>query len=278
MSAGLTEPYEIYRNGTKILPTEIDQYVDTNVVGGTTYTYFMRAKNSIGSRDSNTVTATTKSDCQAPLPPSISSIDPQTVTIVNGGFTLNIYGSNFDSTCKIGYSKTGETIQSYNVATTFIDSSHLAANGPNWWNSLFYAPGAYFVQVFKPYPDNPADGLRSGPASLTSYNPPPEITSISGTCKANHFCSPTMGYDVRMVGSGFVQDYPINGKASTYVEVGGQTINATYIGQGGPVYTQFQLYISESKIPTPGEYTIKACNDGTIQGTSCSTGTLSVVP
>lgn len=60
-SAGATS-YDVYRNGTLYFSGLTGTtFLNTLVTAGTTYTYFIRARNSAGTRDSNTVTATAPS-------------------------------------------------------------------------------------------------------------------------------------------------------------------------------------------------------------------------
>jgi hypothetical protein len=57
-SSGVTPPYIIYRNGTQYDTTTGNYYINTNVTAGTTYTYYVVAKNNYGSTASNTLSAT----------------------------------------------------------------------------------------------------------------------------------------------------------------------------------------------------------------------------
>lgn len=128
------------------------------------------------------------------------------------------------------------------------------------------------IQVIKPGP-NFWDGQRSNIVSFTIFNPIPVVSSITGTCKANLNCTPGNGFDVRIYGSGFVRNL-VNGKIdSTYVKVDGKIVNFSSLGQG-----VLQLFINGMVIPTQGTYLIEVCNEGTVQGTSCSTGYLTVTP
>lgn len=280
-STGRTLPYEIYKNGSLVFTTDLSRYDDASIKAGTIYSYFVRAKNSAGSRDSNIETITTKTDCAAPVSPIIDSISPQNVTVGNGTFILTITGQNFDSSCRILYGLLDppDTI----INTTFISSSTLTAQVTqnSFGFSPFQNPGTYYIQVLKPGP-NLWDGQRSNTKLFTVFNPVPSISSITGTCKAGFNCTPANGYDVRINGSGYVNNIAyVNGSyiTSTYTEINGneEPIISSHIGQG-PVYNQLQLSINWSLIPTPGTYTIKVCNAGTSQGTACSTGNLSVIP
>lgn len=276
-SAGRTLPYELYRNGTLMFTTDFNNYDDTAVTAGTTYNYFVRAKNSVGYRDSNTVPVTSKSDCGAPVSPVINTISPQSVTVGDGGFTLTITGQYFDSTAKILWAFSGQTPATV-VYPTFVDSSTLTVqvtqNSGGF--SPFLYPGALVIQVIKPGP-NFWDGQRSNIMSFTIFNPVPIVNSISGTCRANLNCTPSNGFDVKINGSGFVNNLVSSSISSSYAEINGSSTPVSLIGQG-PVTSQMQLYVNGSLIPTPGTYTVNVCNAGTIQGTACSTGSLTVTP
>jgi hypothetical protein len=85
-------------------------------------------------------------------------------------------------------------------------------------------------------------------------------------------------YDVRANGSGFVNNYFQVNTPNTSLKINGNPINPAGFGGQPPVYSQILIWINGSLIPTPGTYTIEACNNGTTQGTSCSTGSLTVLP
>lgn len=280
-SVGRTFPYEVYRNGSLVFTTDFGQYEDTAVAAGTSYTYFVRAKNSVGSRDSNTVTGTTKTDCGAPVAPVITSISPQLVTVGDGGFTLTLTGSNFDSTAKILWGFSGGQPPGNLITPTFVNSSTLTVQVTQNTGgfSPFSIPGVLAIQVLKPGP-NFWDGQRSNTVQFTLFNPVPVIDSISGTCRANLNCTPSIGFDVRIFGSGFVNNSAFVGGtfvSSTTLDINGAAANMNLMGQG-PAYTQMQLLANGSLIPTPGTYTLRVCNAGTSQGTACSTGSLTVTP
>jgi expansin (peptidoglycan-binding protein) len=120
-------------------------------------------------------------------------------------------------------------------------------------------------------------GQRSNTVQFTFFNPVPVISSISGTCQANLNCTPSNGFDVRINGSGFVNKGSYSGGqyfTNPTVKINGNTgPNVDILSQN-----QMQLYINGAYIPTPGTYTITICNAGTIQGTACSDGFLTVNP
>jgi subtilisin-like proprotein convertase family protein len=77
-SSGATS-YDVYRNGGLYSPgnTGTTFYNSANVTAGQTYTYFIRARNASGSRDSNTITVFIPSNiCFSPPGPFTLSNDP----------------------------------------------------------------------------------------------------------------------------------------------------------------------------------------------------------
>ncbi|MBI4381274.1 MAG: peptidoglycan DD-metalloendopeptidase family protein [candidate division NC10 bacterium] len=279
-SAGRTFPYEVYRNGSPVFTTDLSRYDDTAVTAGTSYSYVVRARNSVGSSDSNTVIGTAKTDCAVPVAPVIGSINPSSVTVGGGSFTLTLTGSNFDSTTKVLWAFAGQTPTSV-ITPTFVDSSTLTiqVTQDSGGFSPFSIPGVLAIQVLKPGP-NFWDGQRSNTVQFTIFNPSPAISSISGTCQAGLNCTPSNGFDVRIFGSGFVNNIANIGGSfveSTTLDINGAAANKSFLGQG-PVYSQMQLFANGTLIPTAGTYTVRVCNAGTSQGTACSTGSLTVTP
>ena len=180
-SSGRTQPYEIYRNSSLLGTGDMSRYDDTAVSGGSIYTYLMRARNSVGQRDSNAVTILTKSDCAAPVAPVITSITPQSVTIGTGDFTLTVNGQNFDGRTRLLYSQAGSTPASP-VFPTSVTSTMLTfriLQTSSGFFTAFPAPGAYDIQVFKPV-SNFYDGRRSGTSTFTVFNPAPSGNLGSG--------------------------------------------------------------------------------------------------
>ncbi|MGR3179030.1 MAG: Ig-like domain-containing protein [Candidatus Anammoxibacter sp.] len=283
-AAGRVPPEEIFRDGVLVFTTSAGQYDDLDVIPGETYTYFVRAKNSAGQRDSNAVTVLTKSDCGAPVAPVITSITPQMVTIGDGAFTFTVTGSNFEQLAKIVRGDAGQDPSTFTASVTpvFINSSTLQVNidqTSNGFSFPFTSPGTFEILVVNVTGPN-LQGERSNTVPFTIFNPIPKISSISGTCSAGSNCGISNGFDVKINGSGFVRNSAfINGQffSSSTLELNGQQLSPDTLGQG-PVYSQMQLGVNGTLIPTPGSYEIKICNAGTTDGTSCTTATLTVTP
>lgn len=261
-------PYEVYRNGSKIATfTSGNGYDDDSVSPGATYSYFVRAKNEAGSRDSNTISLTAKSDCAAPATPSISSISPSSATVGDGNFTLTVHGQNFDQFSVIHCNGSPKAWNTYVNNTTLSANVSQSSSG---YGLPLCGLGQLSISVAQ-LQNNGSYANPSNSVTFSVYNPAPVINSISGTCRAGYNCTPANGYDVRINGSGFVGTW--NG-SKVYFN-GGSEASPSFAGF--PVTTQIQLSINGSLIPTPGTYTIKVCNPSTASGTVCSTGSLTVV-
>jgi hypothetical protein len=261
-------PYEVYRNGSKIGTfTSSNGYDDDSVSSGVSYSYFVRARNEAGSRDSNTINVTTKSDCATPATPSISSISPTNVTVGDGSFTLTINGQNF-----VQFSVIHCNGSPY-FWNTYVNTSTLSVNisqGASGY--VLCGLGQLSINVAQ-LQSNGSYVYPSNSVAFSIYNPAPVINSISGTCQAGLNCTPANGYDVRINGSGFVG----TGSGSSKLYFNGTEIGLGLIG-GGPVSNQLQLMVNGSMIPTAGTYTVQVCNSETTSGTACSSGSLTVVP
>src|SRR5213075_738758 len=100
--------YDVYRNGTLYssgIPAGTLSFLNTgsNVTAGTTYTYFIRARNATGTTDSNSLQATAPNNCGGTLPgaftltsatPSCSGSSPQITlnwTTSSGVSTYDVY-------------------------------------------------------------------------------------------------------------------------------------------------------------------------------------------
>src|SRR5947209_8638884 len=125
-SSGATS-YDLFRNGSLYSAglTGTTFYNNANLVAGQTYTYFVRARNSAGSADSNTVTVLIPSNiCSSTPPPTINSINPSNV-VVNQVTVLTVNGSNFQS----GFGATVTTsLGTFSIASaglTFINSGQV---------------------------------------------------------------------------------------------------------------------------------------------------------
>ncbi len=278
-SAGVTLPYEVYRNSALLFTTTSNQYTDAAVTAGTSYSYVIVAKNSAGQTSSNTVSATAKTDCAAPVAPVISALSQSSATIGDGSFMLTITGANFDSTVTVLWGFSGQTPSNI-LPTTFVNTSTLAIAFTQTTGGYSpFSPGILLLQVLKPGPSF-WDGPRSNTVQFSLFNPVPVVSSVSGTCQAGLNCVPGNGFDARVLGTGFVNNVAnIAGSsvASSTLTVNGATGNWSPLGQG-PVYAQMQLYLNGALILTPGTYTLQICNVGTSQGTACSTGSLTVTP
>jgi hypothetical protein len=277
---GVTFPYETYRNNVLVFTSDLNLYEDTAVMAGVTYSYLVRAKNAIGTRDSNIVPAMTRSDCAVPPDPVIDTVSPQTVTVGSGSFTLTITGRNFNSTSRIAWGFSGQSPTAV-IIPTFVSGNKLtvqvAQNSGGF--SPFINPGGLALQVLNPGP-NFWDGQKSNIVALSTVNPISTVSSVTGTCRAGFNCTPANGFDVKIQGSGFVNNIAFVGGdyvSSTYAEMNGSRVPVGALGQG-PVFNAMQLFVNGTIIPTAGTYSVRVCNAATTVGTSCSTGSLTVTP
>jgi len=141
VATGVTS-YEIYRNGSLYqsgLSSSTTSFANTgsNVSGGTTYTYFVRARNSMGTRDSGTVSATTSSSCGAAIPGAFtlqsatagcSGSDPQVAlswSAATGATSYEIYrnGSLYLSglsSSTTSFTNTGSNVSGGTTYTYFV--------------------------------------------------------------------------------------------------------------------------------------------------------------
>lgn len=278
---GRTNPYQVFRDGAVIATVDTGSYTDGATISGSTHTYFIRASNSTGSTDSNQEQVLAKSDCATPVNPIINGVSPQFITIGNGDFILNVSGQYFDSAAQLLMSNLGgnPALPLANLTVTNGETITIPVSQTSSGYSPFEV-GPYLLQVQEL--TQGSTNQNSNIVQFTVFNPQPTVTSIAGSCRAGFNCTPANGFDVRINGTGFVNnlymaDAGSSPVSSTYVQINGTVTPAILIGQG-PVTGQLQLYVNGSLIPTPGTYTIMVCNAGTAQGTQCNTGSLTVSP
>jgi PKD repeat protein len=228
--------YDLYRNGTLYTSglTGLTFYNNLNVNAGQTYSYFVRARHSSGSVDSNGVTVVVPTNiCNSASPPTISSINPSNVT-VNQVTVLTVNGSNFKS--GFGASVT-TSLGTFNIAAaglTFVNSNQVrvqvtmggappltatlritnidgqSVTGTFQVVSQQQAPGAFSLSNQIPVCDTnapvaPAVRLNWTPSNnATSYdlhrNGTSYVTGISGTTfynSANVVAGQTYSYFIR---------------------------------------------------------------------------------
>ncbi len=177
-SSGATT-YDVYRNGSLYspgVPAGTLTFLNTgsNVSPGATYTYFIRARNATGTKDSNTLQATAPSTCGGSVPgsfsltsanPSCSGSDPRITlnwTSSSGATTYDVYrnGSLYSPGVPAGtltFLNTGSnvvagTTYSYFIraknATGTTDSNTLQAKAPTCSGGA--GPGAFTLTSAAP--------------------------------------------------------------------------------------------------------------------------------
>jgi fibronectin type 3 domain-containing protein len=195
--------YDLYRNGTLYssgIPAGTLSFLNTgsNVTPGTTYTYFVRAKNTSGSTDSNSLSATAPSSCGGTPPgaftltsatPGCNGTSPQ-VTVTwsasSGVSTYDLYrnGTLYSSGIPAGtlsFLNTGSNVTPGTTYTYFVrakntsgstDSNSLSATAPGSCGGSSL-PGA--PQFLAAYPGNGLNGLgwnppaTNGGSAITGY-------------------------------------------------------------------------------------------------------------
>jgi len=242
--------FEIYRNGILIvsgLPYSVDFYVDSTVIAGVSYTYFVRARNAAGISDSNSATITAPTNCAFTLtaqPECIGTLSQIRLSWYQGGGDLyKVYrnGSEIFSTS----------------ATQYTD---LVAPNTSY---------TYFVRAFT------SAGTRdSTSVTVTSLNcgpviPPPGSFTLTGTSE----CGQVTPLQIRLTwttssGSGvYYKVYrdgvllgdpypPPNTFIDTAVMLGtGYTYYVAAINAGGQTNSNQVTLIAECNVP-PGAFTL----------------------
>lgn len=194
-SSGATN-YDVYRNGALYAPGITGTSYDNNlnVTAGQSYSYYVVAKNSTGTTQSNTVTVSVPSNvCDALLAPTISSVSPNPVTGANNPQPFTINGSNFVSgaTVTLRDLDTGEPPFT-NRLISFFSNTQIVIN-PNFT----VAPHRWSVEVI-----NPGE-ISSGPFPFEVISPDLIVESVTfsptSVMSGNSF---TISFRIRNVGSG----------------------------------------------------------------------------
>jgi len=150
--------------------------------------------------------------------PVITSLNPNTHSVISPTFTLTVTGSNFvnpsglprDSVI-LWYDGSITTT----LTTTIVSSSTLTGNVPT---GLFTTAGVYSVTVLNPDPSPPGDKL-SNRLPFTVTNPLPAISALNPTFTV----SGGVSFTLRVTGTNF-----INGASSIYL-TGTQLADSTWI-------------------------------------------------
>ena len=217
-SSGATT-YDVYRNGSLLspgVPAGTLSFLNTSVTAGTTYTYFIRARNTTGTTDSGSLQATAPNSCGGSLPgaftltnatPSCSGSSPQISlnwTTSSGATTYDVYrdgsllspGVPAGTLSFLNTSVTAGATYTYFIraknATGTTDSGTLQATAPSSCGGVATSPGA--PQNLIASAGNGQNGLfwnapsSNGGAAITSYrvyrgtNSSNEALVTSGSC------------------------------------------------------------------------------------------------
>ena len=152
-SSGATS-YEVYRNGTLFGSSNDTSYESyNNFTAGQTYSFFIRARNSAGTRDSNTVSVTIPTNICTPTPPpspppgppgnrrgTISGLSPFAISAGSPDFLLTVNGLNLVTDSVVRWN-------GQDRATSFLSSAQLRAVIPA---SDIASVGTASITVFDP--------------------------------------------------------------------------------------------------------------------------------
>ena len=174
-SSGVSS-YDLYQNGslsvaaTNITGTSFDN--DLNVSAGQTYTYYVVAKNSVGTTQSNVLTvAVPLSVCGGSTAPlSFSSLSPASVSTGIVGYqpTLTASGANFTNVEEIGFDWSGVT----NGSATWVKGD------TNWNNKVVLESDSSMTLA-------PVVTQLSDPAGITTWNV--TLTDSTGATETQTF-------------------------------------------------------------------------------------------
>jgi hypothetical protein len=160
--------YEVYRNGSLIYPNLYGTtFTNTSVVAGATYTYMLRAKNSAGQKDSNTVSINTTTTCGAATP---------------GAFTISVASS-----CNGNAAQNVITRTNSSNATSYEVYRNGSLIYPNLYGTTFTNVG---VSAGVTYSYN----LRAKNAIGTVYSNTVTIATTS-SCGTGSLAFPLEGFD-----------------------------------------------------------------------------------
>jgi hypothetical protein len=179
--------------------------------------------------------------------PTISAINPTTVTAGSGALTLTVSGSGFVNTSVVEVGGVPES-------TTYVSSSQLTATVP----ASQMASGTELAVVVS----NGSVSSGSGtPLNLEVDNPAPAIASVSPTMEVTGATSPV----VTVTGTGFVP--------ATVINVNGSARTTTYTSA-----TQVTIALSAADISTAGSLSLIAVNAKPGGGTSAAATVTVVAP
>ncbi|MGH9766783.1 MAG: PKD domain-containing protein [Blastocatellia bacterium] len=182
--------------------------------------------------------------------PALASLNPASILVNSGGFTLTANGSGFSPASVVRWNGQDRT-------TTFISATQLNASIPA---SDLTSGGTAQVTVFSPAPGGGTSAAL--PFTVVQPNPVPSITSLSPTSAVEG----TLGFTLTVNGTNFVNGSVVRlndvARATTFVsatQVTAQIMTADLIGAGQVSVTVFNPAPSGG-VSNVLQFNITACN------------------
>lgn len=221
-SAGAS--YTIYRNGANIAgPQSATTYDDTNVAAQQ-YTYYIRATNSAGSSDSNSVTIAVPSDACPPTAPTLSA----NATCSNGAPVVALLWSSAANATSYTVLRNGASIGSL-TSTSYTDSN--VTRGQSY---------TYTVRAVNAAGTADSNSAQVSIASDACITPPGSFT-----LSATPFCDTT--------------GTPVTAVRLTWTASAGAT-SYTIFRAGSQVTTTTGTTYVDRNVSGPIQYTVRATN------------------
>ena len=150
-SSSGADTFDLYRNGSLYSSANTGStFSNTSVTAGTTYSYYVVAKNSYGSTTSNTISVTASSDCGGTTTVTVTGISPTTFTSSSIPYSpvITVSGTGLDQITKVTYSWTGPSSATANgewassgTTSRTLNPTVLTSGDPSgtWtWTVYFY--------------------------------------------------------------------------------------------------------------------------------------------
>src|SRR5271157_87491 len=171
--------------------------------------------------------------------PSISSLDPSSVTAGGSDFNLTVKGANFLASSLVNWNGTA-------LSTTYVNSTQLTAAVPA---NLITASGSAAITVFTPAPG----GGTSSSQTFTINNPQPTTSSLD----PNNMLAGSSAFSLTVNGSNFV--------SSSVVNWNGAALSTTFVNN-----TQLSAIVPSNDLTSAAILPVTVFNPGPGGGTSLS--------
>jgi DNA-binding beta-propeller fold protein YncE len=192
-----------------------------------------------GGGTSNVITFTITAPNQNPIP-TIDHISPAGVMAGSGGFSLDVYGSNFIA----GSSVLWNNVQQ---SATLVDSTHLRYQVPA---SAVAQPGAATIAVFNTSPGGGTSNIVTLDIAAPGKNPVPAVTSISPEWVFSHGAA-SQQFTLIVTGTNFIDGamVRVDGDDRPTHFVSGTQLKATLFGSDSVLPTSLGVSVIN---PAPG--------------------------